>query len=209
MNKLTQLLFKADLCVAKADALLRCDGDWDESKHPRAQDGKFGEGSATKPEFGKNKKANLDMAKAYLEQLGYKAEIYTGKSQSRSAAVWSHGVIYLYQSSKVWSDPVGAMKEQADHKFLASADPVHILHHEIGHELYDAPSNFMNNAERDIITQHVSKYAAMNPKEFVSEVHAAMAAGKTYPPEIMHLFKRYAVPRGSRRFDSFGADHGQ
>jgi hypothetical protein len=35
----------------------------------------------------------------------------------------------------------------------------------------------------------------MNPKEFVSEVHAGMTVGKTYSPEVMTAFKQYAIPR--------------
>lgn len=45
MGTIKDALFKADLLLDKTNRLAaRLDSDWDESKHPRAEDGKFGSG---------------------------------------------------------------------------------------------------------------------------------------------------------------------
>jgi len=137
----------------------------------------------------KNKKKNLEIAQRYAEHLGHKAELYPSKGSG--VAYYSGGKVVLNSNARYWSDPVGHAARITN---LSSNLPEHVIHHEIGHATYDAPDNFFSLSHRDIARQ-VSQYSAMNPKEFVSEVHAGKVAGKEYSPEVTNLFHVYARPR--------------
>lgn len=151
--------------------------------------------AATKPpKFGTNKAENVREAARFIEQSGTPAEVYR-KPGSASAAVWSQDKIHINASHRFWKDPVASMQRQSASGHLSSDSPTHVLNHELGHAMYDAPDNFFHLGHQDMARDHVSKYAAMNPKEFVSEVHAGMKAGKTYPEHVMTAFKQYAKPR--------------
>lgn len=139
----------------------------------------------------KNKAKNLEIAKRYVESLGHKAEIYPSKGNGVAYHNEGRG-ISLNSNHKFWRDPVGSASRATN---LSSHSPEHVIHHEIGHALYDAPNNFMTLAHQDLARSKVSGYAAMNPKEFVSEVHAGMKAGKSYGDDVMTAFKSYARPR--------------
>jgi len=141
--------------------------------------------------WGKNKQQNLQTAQRLAESLGHKAEIV--KSVGDGVAYYNAGRgISLNANAKFWNDPVGSASRSTN---LSSQLPEHVIHHEIGHALYDPPSNFMTLSHQDLARTHVSKYASMNPKEFVSEVHAGMKSGKSYPEPVMAVFRQYARPR--------------
>jgi hypothetical protein len=141
-------------------------------------------------QWSKNKQKNLETAQRLSASLGHPAEIV--KSTGSGAAYYNAGRgISLNANAKFWRDPVGNMQRATN---MSSALPEHVIHHEIGHALYDPPNNFMTLGHQDM-AREVSKYAAMNPKEFVSEVHAGTQAGKTFPDHVMSMFKVYARPR--------------
>lgn len=153
--------------------------------------------AATKPpEWGKSPIANAREAARFISQSGFPSEIYR-KAGSPVAAIYSNtdSKIHVNVSNPFWKDPVGVMARNAASGHLASDSPTHILDHEMGHAIYSAPDNFHTLAHQDMARQQVSKYAATNPKEFVSEVHAGMKGGKTYSPEVMSAFSAYARPR--------------
>ena len=136
------------------------DASFNESDHPRDDDGKWTGGGAANPSFGTNKKANVQEAIASVQRAGYNAKEWKPTSKTVSAAVFSNGAIHINSSHKFWSDPVGNMKNQAGH--LSSEHPAHILNHEIGHALYDPPDNFMTLSHQDMAREQVSQYAARN-----------------------------------------------
>lgn len=149
-------------------------------------------------QWGEKRMDNVREAERVAKAQGYETAVYRD-SKSRNAAMYSQGKIHINASSGWWKDPVGVAAHNAKVGHLSSDDPSHVLNHEIGHAIYDPPDNFMNQMhERELIKQHVSKYAAMNPKEFVSEVHAGTKAGKKYNEQIMRMFHNYARPRTSR-----------
>lgn len=177
---------------------LVCNDEFKEGDHPRAENGQFGSGSSGssyKPAFAasKSKKANAAEAGKFAASLGHDAEIYHN-AKDRSPAYWHDGKIKFNSGSKFWADPVANMAKQHELGFLASPDPSSIVHHEIGHKLFDAPDNFMT-LDHQTLAGKVSKYAKRNPKEFVSETHAGLSTGKTYPDDVMNMFKVYAKPR--------------
>lgn len=152
--------------------------------------------SPLSPQWGKNGAANAREAARVTQAMGYEAEVYRN-SKSNFIAAYSQGKVKINASNKYWKDPVANAKRLEGQ--LSSGSPEHIIHHEIGHAMYDPPDNFHNQmGERELIGQHVSKYAQMNPKEFVSEVHAGIKAGKQYPDKIMQMFHVYARPRVER-----------
>jgi hypothetical protein len=138
----------------------------------------------------KNKAKNLALAQQIARENGHEAVIV--KSVGSGVAYHDWRGISLNENSKFWRDPVGSAARSTN---LSSQVPEHVIHHEIGHVLYDPPDNFMTLDHQDMARQHVSKYAAMNPKEFVSEVHAGMKAGKSFPEHVMTAFRQYARPR--------------
>jgi hypothetical protein len=83
-----------------------------------------------------------------------------------------------------------------------SSDSVsHVLWHELAHAhmAKQRPEFFANvqggrivlsDAQRRLALQ-VSSYAGTSPVEFVSEVFAGRCAGKTYPPEVMALYRKF------------------
>lgn len=90
--------------------------------------------------------------------------------------------------------------------FWSSGNAAHVLFHEIGHA-----NAFKHNARRyeilkgaadktdlplhknvvELVRREVSEYATLNPLEFVAEVFAGLADGRTYSPKIMRMFRAY------------------
>ncbi len=158
----------------------------------RDERGRWVSGGSTKA-----KKQNGQTAVNLIKSMGHDAELYH-KTGTGVTALYSpqHGKIFINTAANHWGDPVQSMKNSRAKGWLSSDSPDHIIHHEIGHSLYDPPDNFFNShAQLETIEPQVSKYARRNPKEFVAEVHAGMKAGNTYSAEIMQMFKSYARPR--------------
>lgn len=147
------------------------------------------------PQFGKNAAENMREAARFVEQSGHPVEVYRNPKSSYIAA-WANDKINLNASKSFWKDPVGNMQRAFASGQLSSASPEHTLHHEMGHAIYSPPDNFFTLGHQDMARKEVSKYAAMNPKEFVSEVHAGMKGGRTFSPEVMQVFGQYARKRG-------------
>jgi hypothetical protein len=147
------------------------------------------------PKWGTNGAANTRMAQAYIESQGIKAEVYRNAKSSYMASYSpSMDKISINASNSFWKDPAGNTQRLADKGILSSGDANHALNHEIAHAIYDPPDNFMTLSHQEAARSEVSKYAAGNPKEFVSEVYAGMKAGKVYSPEINRMFQQYAKP---------------
>ena len=146
--------------------------------------------------WGKSVKANVEAARQIAQAHGLDVQTYRNPKSSYVAAYHRYesgkSGISLNISKPFWRDPVGVMSRATN---LSSNSPEHVIHHEIGHVLYDPPDNFMTLSHQDLAREHVSKYAATNPKEFVSEVHAGMKVGKTFPEHVMTAFRQYARPR--------------
>jgi hypothetical protein len=81
------------------------------------------------------------------------------------------------------------------------------LVHEIGHHLHHAQSrrlywelrqaSFTNEAEA--IAIQVSGYATQSPREFVAEVFLGLMYGRTFPPEVLTLYRALGGPRPGRQ----------
>jgi len=82
----------------------------------------------------------------------------------------------------------------------------HMLHHEAVRDLpewnyrgftYAAPSTLGGPRVKAMVAHEVSQYAAASndPREFVAEVFAGVRGGRTYPSEVMKLYKEFHGPR--------------
>lgn len=97
-----------------------------------------------------------------------------------------------------------ATENQDDELYLTN--PKRTIIHEFGHYLQhkqtgftnfeDMPTseNFYQKEVQSSIERSVSSYAASDPKEFVAEVFAGLMLGKTFPEDIMQLYKELQGP---------------
>lgn len=86
---------------------------------------------------------------------------------------------------------------------FASANPAHIMNHEIGHakhRLMGEQQNFGNGETR--IARRVSQYATTSVNEFVAEVRGARKTGNRYDRQIMGLYRKFSglSPKPAPRF---------
>lgn len=147
-------------------------------------------------EWTNNQKKNAQLAADALNEHGFKAmtEQPSGnKIDKRFAAYGSstNGILVNPRSS-YWKDPIASAKANHESGHLSSDHPLSTLLHEVGHTIYEPPHQWMNAQKEKEIAGQVGRYAASNPKEFVSEVFAAKHTGKELSPEVMNLYNRYA-----------------
>lgn len=150
-----------------------------------------GNGAKTKKEA---RDKNVERARRMIEAAGIRAEIYQNPKLNWAASYSpSMDKISINKSNFIWEDVVQNTIKQVQ---LASQHPDHIVMHELGHAFFDPPDNFFNVMDtRDFVRKAVSHYAGANPKEFVSEVYAALISGRKFDARVMDLFKQYAKPR--------------
>ena len=140
-------------------------------------------------------KHNLKIAQDAGEALGHTVNVTALGVKGKGIACYDreHGIMTLNSSHPHWKDPVNNQKRRYEEGISSTDHPLHSLYHEIGHKLYDAPSNWAFDNHKNI-AQEVSQYASRKPSEFVAETHAGMVVGKEYSPEVQRLFKDYAQP---------------
>ena len=211
------------------------DAEFEESKHPRADNGQFGSGGSAghtatpkdlhqlvapksqpakgetdpgamdpkmselgshKIEWGKTAKVNAQLAAELLKSYGINAmtENPSGRpTDGRFAAIGSaiNGVLVNPKSS-FWKDPVGMMRANHESGHLSTANPMGVLLHEVAHTKFANVQGYWDQSSQKDIAGKVSRYAASNPKEFVSEVFAGIHTGKQYDDDVMRMYNRYA-----------------
>ena len=143
----------------------------------------------------KSAKKNAELAASLLRKAGFDAvtENPSGrKTDSRFAAIGSktNGIL-VNPRCGYWKDPVAAAQLNFKVGHLSTDHPLGVLLHEIAHIIYDAPDNWFADLHKEV-AKRVSKYAASNPKEFVSEVYAGINTGKKYDDEVMKFYNMYA-----------------
>lgn len=143
------------------------------------------------------KKKNADVAAGRVAAAGHESSVYSNP-KSGVVAIYSNtdGKIHINSSHKFWSDPEGNMKKMGPEgtKYFSSSDPAHVINHEMGHAAYNnTPDNWMTLSHQDA-AEEVSRYARMNPKEFVAETVAGRKAGRVFSPKVDQMFNQYARP---------------
>lgn len=146
------------------------------------------------PAFGKDRPKNIAMAKQFLEKFGVDVVEYR-KADSSAAAMASGGKIHINKSHFFWKDPEAVASHNFKTGHLSSDKGSATLFHELGHLIFDSPDNFRSLSDQDLARSEVSKYAARNPHEFVSEMYAAKKMGRVFSEQAENMFLRYARPR--------------
>ena len=147
-------------------------------------------GGGTSFQWTTNKSENARILAGIAEKEGYKVEIRAFGVGRKEIAMAANGKIYINKTSKFLSDPEKYMAAQYKSKWLSTDKPEGIIHHEIAHLKFKQRDNYFTNSHRDI-AEKVSRYARINPKEFVSETYAGLKTGKKYSNEVMRMFKQY------------------
>lgn|SRR3990167_8890097 len=145
--------------------------------------------------FGTNKSDNVKLAVSKAEKLGM--DVTTSsitKIPKDEVAIYNNatGEVFINTRADYWNDPARYANENYENGWLSSSNPMHPIYHEQGHALFNPSPNW--NGGKDIAAK-VSKYATVNPREFVSEVYAGLKAGKKYPADVMRFYNQYAKNR--------------
>ena len=85
------------------------------------------------------------------------------------------------------------MKKNKEIGHTSSGNPLHVIHHEMGHAKHLSRLKIFDVGEKGLIRKQVGEYATKNPSEFIAEVYAGMQGGETFSPEIMSLYHKYSV----------------
>lgn len=98
-------------------------------------------------------------------------------------------------SNRWYKNPAKEQITMRKENHLSTSDPRGVFFHESAHAKYGHtgkqrwPGGRMNPFES--ITRRVSKYAGVNPNEFVAEVYAGRKTGRKYDHQVMRLFRSY------------------
>lgn len=176
------------------------DAEFEESKHPRADNGQFGAGAGggnadlSQFKFAAGKRSdNLKTAKAALEAMGNKAEIefIPGGEIARTLGTGNGAKIILNSGSDFWFNPTNESKKSHKLGLTSSPDKFHVLHHESAHVsgAYPNDTRDFGEGEKEIAGK-VSKYAASNRNEFLAEVAAARMGGVKLSDDVLTLYEK-------------------
>ena len=148
--------------------------------------------AGVKIKWTKSGKANAELAAQALSSSGFRAFTKNpsgAKTNPKFAAIGSptNGVL-VNPACPYWKDPEGQAKFNFEKGWLSTDHPLGVLIHEAAHTIYDPPNTWMADQQKAVATK-VSKYAAVNPKEFVSEVTAGLHTGKKYDEDVMRLYQ--------------------
>lgn len=146
----------------------------------------------SKIKWTKSRKGNAELAAKALSDAGFRAFTTNpsgARTDKRLAAVGSptNGIL-VNPASPYWADPEGQARLNFEKGHLSTDNPLGVLIHEAAHTIYDPANTWMAPDQQRQVAAKVSKYAAVNPKEFVSEVTAGLHTGKTYDDDVMRLY---------------------
>ena len=114
--------------------------------------------------------------------------------------------ILVNEKCSYWKDPQKWMDEN-NHKqppWFSTSNPDHIIVHEVGHAEHQKKAGDdrykevldrkFTAAEKALVAEHVSRYAATEPVEFVAEMYAGLAAKKEYNLQVSLLYLSLGGP---------------
>lgn len=126
-------------------------------------------------------------------------------TDKRSLAVANSSGIVINKGAKQWKDIAGYQKEAYAAGWVSTDDPNGVVLHELGHYKHrqEAGSMFENYKNTNssssprfkTLASRVSKYAATNGVEFVSEVYAGLKTGRTYDESVMGMYHEMRGPK--------------
>ncbi|MCQ2740325.1 MAG: hypothetical protein MJ237_08915 [bacterium] len=75
-----------------------------------------------------------------------------------------------------------------------SCKDFNLMKNNTGQNMSDITNEFVNNKEIQDTVRKVSKYSTKSPAEFVADTFAGIQDGKTFPDDVMTLYKKYGGP---------------
>jgi hypothetical protein len=109
--------------------------------------------------------------------------------------------IYVNSNSPNWANIKDLLRAGRLANKASTDDPDHVIIHEIGHYAHrnavgldrylEIRKMRFSPEEVELVTKHVSSYAATQPVEMIAEVFAAKIAGRVMPKAVLDLYRRY------------------
>ena len=106
--------------------------------------------------------------------------------------------VFINPKADLWANVEENMHSAFTSGRWSSDNPLHAVHHEIGHFLNNNAlgneayaffkKTLLTDSELSLILSEVSKYATENPLEFVAETYAGMKGGRKFSDAIMRLY---------------------
>jgi hypothetical protein len=135
-----------------------------------------------------SKKQNIAAATAMLQSEGV-AKVTHWAKRGSAAAAWAYqGQVAINTSHNYWKDPHRYARHNRRTGHLSTSDPRGAIFHEAAHLKFPQSDNFGFNQRA--LAGRVSRYARMNPKEFLSETYAGRRTGRKYDHQVMRLYLR-------------------
>jgi hypothetical protein len=142
-----------------------------------------------------NPDKNIEIAKTILEQHNIKVFVYEEDSGTRAHSVVGMPQVFLNKRHRFWIDPYKVSLETRRSGRMSTSNPMGVIYHEIAHtkDRYNLSRSRKDNLQwKDLsdieVAGRVSKYATMNPVEFVAEVYAALKTGRRFDYQVMKLY---------------------
>jgi hypothetical protein len=138
-------------------------------------------------------KTNVNRMKALIKAQGVPNVDQLSRSHSRAAA-WAqpeYKRVVVNSSNSMYKQPYATMLQNRRTGNLSTSDPRGTAFHEAAHLKYAQKDNWLGDRHKKVAGR-VSRYAQMNPKEFVSEVVAGRRTGRKYDRETMRIWRDYA-----------------
>ena len=135
----------------------------------------------------------------------------TTKGNSRSATVAFVALnmvtgarrLEINSSHPRWKTPIADSIQGRRSGLFASANPAHVINHEIGHAKHRTMGKDQYFSQNDrVIARRVSKYANESVNEFVAEVRGARKVGSRFDAQIMRQYREFSglSPKPAPRF---------
>lgn len=138
--------------------------------------------------FTKNKRQNIARAQEKFKELGVDSVVYKSSDKAIARYSPSNKKAGINESSPYWKDPVSARRESRRTGWSSTANPMGTVYHEQAHGKFRQTDNWLASSQR-AVAGRVSRYAQVNPKEFVSEVYAGLRSGQKYPARVMRQYR--------------------
>jgi SPP1 gp7 family putative phage head morphogenesis protein len=158
-----------------------------------------------------NQKTALKEARKLTKRAGFELVVHDGnsarfKTRDRRSVFAEYdeldGKIHLNLVNPFWKDVQAASAAFFEDRYFSTPDPYHVVHHEIGHarqivaaglalNRFSFPPGFPQELEALVSTR-----ATVSPTEWVAEVYAALAVGRTFGDKHEDVVKYFLEMKG-------------
>lgn len=140
---------------------------------------------------------NIEIAKTILEDHKIAVTVEESDSSIRAFSLVGVPKVFLNKKHRFWNDPRKVSLETRRSGKMSTSNPMGVIYHEIAHtkDRYNLSRSRKGNLQwKDLsdieVARRVSKYATINPVEFVAEVYAALKTGHRFDYQVMRLYMK-------------------